>query len=208
MIRVLVGGVCLLVIISVLGGCTSGARVTSDAPIPRPLIDSISVPMGLHISEELSSFVFEDKIHQHGKFTIELGESQQHMFNQIFGALFSELVPVPSLERPPQGIEGIIVPNIVVANISIPQQAVGDFYEVWIRYSIKIVGADGVEIVDWVVPAYGRANRHNFSNPLERPTQALTKARNNAMRDAATQISLDFMRQPAVQDWMSEKEEA
>lgn len=206
--RVLLGIAILTGIAIGLGGCASGARVTSEFRIPKPLIDSVPVVMGLHISPELRQEVYEDKIHQHGKFTIELGESQEHLFTQAFSAVFSELIPVESLNNLPDRVEGVIIPNIVKAEIEIPQQAPGDFYSVWIRYSIRIVDSDGEEIMEWIVPAYGRASRHSFSNPLDRPTQALTKARDNAMRDAATQIAFKFVHEPAISGWLAEKPES
>lgn len=202
-----IGFALLIVSAMALGGCVSGANVTSEIEVPKPLVESVPISVGLHITKHLSEAFHEEKIVQHGKFTIQLGESQQHLFNQVFGALFSEVVPVQSLTEPPSGVAAVIVPRIVDADISIPQQTPGDFYEVWIQYSIRIVNSDGDEIMDWVVPAYGRANRHNFSNPLDRPTQALEKARNNAIRDAATQITFEFIQQPAIRDWLNEIEE-
>ena len=201
-IRALVGFALLLGSAMALGGCVSGAKVTSEMKVPKPIVNSVPIPMGLHISKALSEYDYETKIAQHGKYTIELGESQQHLFEQVFGALFSPLVPVQSLDELPSNIEGTIIPEIIDADISIPQQTPGDFYEVWIQYSIRIVSSDGEEILDWIVPAYGRANRHNFSNPLDRPTQALEKARNNAIRDAATQITFEFKQQPAIRAWL------
>ena len=205
--RASIGFALMVVSAMALGGCVSGANVTSEIKVPKPLVESVPISVGLHISKALSEAFHEEKIVQQGKFTIELGESQQHLFKQVFGALFSEVVPVQSLTEPPSGVAAVIVPRIIDADISIPQQTPGDFYEVWIQYSIRIVNSDGDEIMDWVVPAYGRANRHNFSNPLDRPTQALEKARNNAIRDAATQITFEFIQQPAVRDWLSEIEE-
>lgn len=201
-IHPLVGLALLIVSAVVLGGCVSGAKVTSEMEVPKPIVDSDPIPMGLHISKALSEYEYETKIAQHGKYTIELGESQKHLFEQVFGALFSPLVPVQSLEELPSSIEGTIIPEIIDADISIPQQTPGDFYEVWIQYSIRIVSAEGEEIMDWIVPAYGRANRHNFSNPLDRPTQALEKARNNAIRDAATQITFEFKQQREIRNWL------
>ncbi len=203
-IRASIGIAFLIVSAMTLGGCASGAKVTSEIKVPKPLVDSVPISVGLHITKELGEAFHEEKIVQHGKFTIELGESQKHLFNQVFSALFSEVVPVQSLTEPPPDIAGIIVPRIIDADISIPHQTPGDFYEVWIQYSIRIVGSDGEEITDWIVPAYGRANRHNFSNPLDRPKQALEKARNNAIRDAATQITFEFARQPEIRDWLRE----
>ncbi|MCY3885691.1 MAG: hypothetical protein OXG24_12350 [Gammaproteobacteria bacterium] len=202
--RASLGFLILLAIAVGLGGCASGAKVTKVFRVPKPLIDSVPVVMGLYISPELRGKTYETKIHQHGKFTIELGESQEHLFSQAFSAVFSELILVQSLDSLPEGIEGVIIPSIVKTELEIPQQTPGDFYSVWIRYSIRIVDSDDEEIIDWIVPAYGRANRHDFSNPLDRPTQALTKARDNAMRDAATQIAFSFTREPAVRDWLTE----
>lgn len=207
-IRTLFGFLILIAIAVGLGGCASGANVTKVFRVPKPLIDSVPIVMGLHISPELSTKVYETKIHQHGKFTVELGESQEHLFSQAFSAVFSELIPVQSLDELPEGIEGVIIPQIVKTEIEIPQQTPGDFYSVWIRYSIRIVSSDGDEIIEWIVPAYGRANRHDFSNPLDRPTQALTKARDNAMRDAVTQIAFSFSREPAIRDWLTELTES
>lgn len=202
-IRVSISFALLIVSAIALGGCLSGAKVTSEATVPKPIVNSLPFHVGLHISKELSEAFHEERVVQQGKYRIELGESQQHLFEQVFGALFFEVIPVQSLTEPPSEIEGIIIPEIIDADISIPQQTPGDFYEVWIQYSIRIVNLDGEEITEWIVPAYGRANRHDFSNPLDRAKQALEKARNNAIRDAATQITFEFAQQPEIRDWLN-----
>ncbi len=195
--------VALLMASATLLGCASGASVNSTASIPKPLIAALPVDIGIHYTHGLKHYVYEEPIAEHGTFTIELGQSQEHLFDQVFGTLFTDLSEVESLEEIPSNVSGVLVPGIRDVQIAIPQQNRGNFYEVWIRYSILLLDQDGKEVHVWEMSAYGKANKRNYSNPIDRPSQALTDATNTALRDAAAQISFAFTREPPVQRWLA-----
>ena len=204
-IRCAVCGVGLLAMMAGLQGCVSGANVTSEFIIPKPLIDPVPMTVGLHITQELRDYVHVEDIPEHGKFKIELGTSQDHLFGQVFGSVFDNIVTTESLEDVPEGVSGVIIPEIVEAQLAIPQQLPTDNYEVWIRYSIRIVDSEGQEVHTWRATALGKANKRNYSNPLDRSTQALTDATDRAMRDLATLISFQFTQEPDIKEWIDKE---
>lgn len=187
----------------VMLGCMSGANVNTAISIPEPIIESVPITIGLHISEELSSEVHEETVPNHGIFTIEIGESQEQLFTQVLGAVFEDVVIVESLSEVPDGVSAIAVPNIEAIQIGLPHVTGDDVYEVWIRYSIGLRdAASGNSIHDWQISSYGSANRNNYSNPLDRASKALRDATKGAIRDAAAIISFSYVRQQAVYDWI------
>ena len=185
-----------------LSGCISGANVKSAITIPKPLIDPVPVTVGLYISQELKDEVYEEVIRDYGRFKIDLGKSQEHLFTQVFGAVFANVVVLESLDEIPEGVKGIIVPRIVKPEMATPYQTGDDAYEVRIRYGIELRATNGNVLHDWNVAAYGSANRQNYSNPLDRATKALKDATKFAMRDAAAKISFYFVREQPVVDWL------
>ena len=196
-------GAAFSAILFFMSGCASGANVYVSSSVPKPLIDSLPATVGIHFSDDLKEFVFEEKIANHGIFRIELGESQEQLFERIFGAMFNEVTKVDSPDATPSGVDAIIVPRINEVQIAIPQQTRGDFYEVWISYSIKLNKLDGTTIHDWRIAAYGKANSKNYKNPLDRPNVALADATDNAIRDAAAIISFYFAQERPVRNWIS-----
>ena len=184
-------------------GCVSGANVNKAIAIPKPLIESVPVTVGLHISDNLASTVHQESVPGHGTYTIEIGESQEHLFSQVFGAVFDDVVVVESLNDIPDGISAIIVPEIELTQIRLPHLSGDDVYEVWISYAISLLDAEtGKSIHDWTVQGYGSANRNNYGNPLDRASKALRDATKGAFRDAAAFISFRYVRQQAVYDWI------
>ena len=184
-------------------GCVSGANVNKAISIPKPVIESVPVTIGLHISEDLRNHVHQETVPGHGTYTIEIGVSQEHLFTQVLGAVFDEVVVLDSLGEIPDDVSAIVVPKIETTQISLPHLTGDDVYEVWIKYSINLRDAEsGESIHNWTISSYGNANRHNYGNPLDRASKALRDATAGAIRDTAAIISFAYVQQQAVQDWI------
>ncbi len=186
--NVIVLGVSLVILL----GCARGANVTTSVRIPPPLVDPYPMTVGINFPSELTDYVYDERIGSHGKFVIEIGQNQRHVLFQVYSGLFEDLIEVESLDTIPEEVAGVLVPSIADVQITIPHQTRGDFYEVWIRYSIELLDSTGSALHKWNFAAYGKSNKRDYPNPMERANLALTDASESALRDAATVMVLDF----------------
>lgn len=191
-----------------LAGCKSGAAVTVDISVPRPLVEPIGATMGVYFDDTLSSYVHEEELADHGTYSIDIGASQAPVFAQVFEAMFERVVAVAA---PADGeavapasatvLDGIVAPHIEEVQFAIPDQTGGEFYEVWIRYQMRLLAADGTPVAAWPLIGYGKANKANYG-AIEQKAAALNEATIWALRDAAALLSFQFREQAEVQDWL------
>ena len=206
-------------------GCQSGASVTVDISVPRPLVQPLSVDMGVYFDETLKNYVHEEELEDYGSYRIDIGASQVPVFAQVFDAMFDRVVPVTEESSADPGgedasatpstpatasfrpvaatpVDGILAPSIDEVQFAIPDQTGGEFYEVWIRYNLKLLGADGTLLGEWPVIGYGKANQRNFG-AMDQKEIALNEATIWALRDAAAWLSFQFPDQAEVQTWLT-----
>ena len=82
-----------------LVGCSSGASVTVNTSIPRPLVDSMPVEVGVYYDTTLAGYVHEEDLEYLGEYRIDLGTSQIPVFERVFDAMFDRVVPVADRVR-------------------------------------------------------------------------------------------------------------
>ncbi len=214
-------------------GCQSGASVTVDISVPRPLVQPLNVDMGVYFDDQLKNYVHEEELEDYGDYRIDIGASQVPVFAQVFDAMFDRVVPVTQettaaereedglasepdeaasgvvMFRPVDGprisVDGILAPSIDEVQFAIPDQTGGEFYEVWIRYNLKLLGADGALLGEWPVIGYGKANQRNYG-AIDQKEIALNEATIWALRDAAAWLSFQFPDQAEVQTWLTSLE--
>lgn len=213
-------------------GCQSGASVTVDISVPRPLVQPLDVDMGVYFDDQLKNYVHEEELEDYGDYRIDIGASQVPVFAQVFDAMFDRVVPVTEETttageegsageadeaaaaaivrfRPVDGpripVDGILAPSIDEVQFAIPDQTGGEFYEVWIRYNLKLLGADGALLGEWPVIGYGKANQRNYG-AIDQKEIALNEATIWALRDAAAWLSFQFPDQTEVQTWLTSLE--
>ena len=189
-----------------LAGCKSGAAVTVDISVPRPLVEPIAATMGVYFDDTLKSYVHEEELADHGTYSIDIGASQAPVFAQVLEAMFETVfaVPDPAAEDSPSALaalDGIVAPHIEEVQFAIPDQTGGEFYEVWIRYRMRLLAADGSPLAEWPLIGYGKANKANYG-AIEQKAAALNEATIWALRDAAALLSFQFREETAVQDWL------
>ena len=210
------------------GGCQSGASVTVDISVPRPLVDPLAVRMGVYFDDTLKGYVHEEELEDYGIYRIDIGASQAPVFTQVFDAMFERaiaVVPAASAEatepaaesttpvqfRPlddgQPAVDGILAPSIDEVQFAIPDQTGGEFYEVWIRYRLRLYGADGTVLGDWPVIGYGKANQRNYGS-IDQNETGLNEATIWALRDAAAWLSFQFRDESEVQSWLASLEGA
>ena len=205
----------LLALCALCAGCKGGASVTVDISVPRPLVEPINATMGVYFDESLQSYVHQEALADHGDYSIDIGASQVPVFAQVFEAMFRAVVKVvaaPTEEEStlqvasgggsPPTLDGILAPHIEEVQFAIPDQTGGEFYEVWIRYQIRLLAADGTPLAEWPLIGYGKANKANYGT-MDRRAAALNEATIWALRDAAALLSFQFRDQAEVQDWLA-----
>ena len=212
-------------VLATVTGCQSGASVTVDISVPRPLVQPLDVNMGVYFDETLKNYVHEEELEDYGDYRIDIGASQVPVFAQVFDAMFDRVIPMTQGSTPsPAGedaaatpptrttdsfhpvdgppVDGILAPSIDEVQFAIPDQTGGEFYEVWIRYNLKLLGADGVLLGEWPVIGYGKANQRNYG-AIDQKEVALNEATIWALRDAAAWLSFQFPDQAEVQTWLT-----
>ena len=206
----------LLALCALCVGCKGGASVTVDISVPRPLVEPIDATMGVYFDDSLQSYVHQEALADHGDYSIDIGASQVPVFAQVFEAMFRSVVKVvaaPTEDEPslvarggaggsPPTLDGILAPHIEEVQFAIPDQTGGEFYEVWIRYQIRLLAADGTPLAEWPLIGYGKANKANYGT-MDRRAAALNEATIWALRDAAALLSFQFRDQAEVQDWLA-----
>ena len=179
-------------VLFILWGCAGGAHVIPEVKIPDPLVESFPKTVGIVYPPELTEYVFD--------------ENQKQVFENSLGAIFDEMVTLDSLEDKSKPVEGIFKPKIAGMIVTVPRETGKDHFEVWIRYELELFRPNGELIHKFRIPAYGKVNRRDFGNVMERSSQALQQATENALRDASTRIIIYFhprLRPPAVHDWIN-----
>lgn len=195
--------VCTLVALLPLAAC-QGAQVsvpTETNEFPVPLLEPLPLTIGLVLDEQLTGYVHEESLPGNGDWRIDIGPAQPAMFNNLFAGMFDafELVPSSTAEDQRAGLQAIIQPSIEEVQFSIPSQTRTDYFEVWIRYQIKLYD-EGELLAEWPIAAYGKANVQNYG--LSSTSPALQAAAFAACRDAMAYFAVQFQRIPAVQAWI------
>ncbi len=186
-----------------IGGCT-GANVQMQGEIPTPLVNRLPLRVGLYLEPALVQYVFEEKIQDHGDWRVEVGPMQAKLFRQIASAMFLEAVPVDSVAAGPN-LDAVLAPSIVEFQISIPSQTRSEFYEVWIKYMMRLYDTHGALIAEWPLTAYGKANREDFGFMESSDSPAIRQATMTALRDAGAFLALRFSTVPEVRAWLNSR---
>ena len=197
-----------------LGGC-GGANVLVETTVPTPLVQPLPLTMGVHFDASLTDYVHEEELERHGKFRIELGSTQVPVFERVFDAMFQDVTRLggkalenenaapflDALRTSGANVDAVLAPTIEEMQFAIPAQTKGDFYEVWIKYRMKLFATDGTLIADWDLLGYGKANSDNYGS-VGTQDDALGDATIWALRDAAAFLSFYFPTVDGVREWL------
>jgi hypothetical protein len=114
--------------------------------------------------------------------------------------MFDEVVFVDTIEEvQATGADAIFAPAIEEFQLALPAKTKLDVYEVWIKYNMRLLTAEGDYIADWVLTSYGKTPAETF-----RSTEAaINDAAIVALRDLASSFSLGFGQVPEVRTWLS-----
>lgn len=182
----------LLVIVFVLPGCSQQVVLEQDFPIP--VMRTIQQPLTLYIPPELRSYTHSEKPEKGAQWTIFFGESNARLFESVLRGMFEPLTVVYSLDDAADDAT-LIRPVMHDYQFSTPGMSKGDYYEVWIKYSLQMLQPKNKQLLDWHFTAYGREESSGNS-----ASSAMQEASRRAMRDAAAAIVLGFTKQAKVRE--------
>lgn len=180
----------------VITGCSSQVAL-KDPALPDPLLNQLPLKVAVRYSPEMSRYVHEEEVLGRQKWTINLGAANKLAFRHLFESMFSEVVEVDAdTDVETVGADALIEASIEAFEFALPAQSRSDAYTIWIRYRLRIFDAEGTEISNWPIAAYGKAGSEGMFSADE----ALARAAVLAMRDAAAMIGLRFARETGLGD--------
>lgn len=183
----------------ILSGCT-GASVKVPTNFPVPVVQPVPLHVGLVLDDELTGYEHVEDLEKNGEWKITIGPAQEPMFENLFQGLFADHSRVNDHVQQPPNLHGVLRPSIEQVQFSTPTQTRSDYFEVWIRYQIKLYD-QGELIAEWPITAYGKANVRNYGMASTNP--ALQAAALNACRDAMAFFSVQFRKTKEVQAWLN-----
>jgi hypothetical protein len=186
-----------------LAACTSAVVIESD--FPTPLVETLPVSIGLYYDPELRDFIHAEALPRSSTWVIDLGDANLAMLDPLYETMFRttrEVSGVPPSPVESAGVDGVLSSTMNEYQFDVPRTTRDEFVEVWLQYRLRLLDANGNLVIDWDVEGYGKAEIDG------KREDAVRRASITAMREAGARISTQFIKQPAVSDWLKEIEDA
>ena len=183
-----------------LSGC-GASNVVIEGSFPTPNINKIPVAVAVYYDDALREFSYlEYSETRQEEFNIESGQSHIELFNAVLPAMFDRVIVVDNLEDArAEGVDAVFAPVIEEFQLALPAKTKLDVYEVWIKYNMRLLTAEGDYIADWILTSYGKTPTETFRSVAD----GINEAAVVALRDLASSFSLSFGQVPEVRDWLS-----
>ena len=183
-----------------LTGC-GVSNVVIEGSFPTPNINKLPLNVAVYFDPALTEFAYIEYSETGSEeYNIASGQSHIELFSTVLPAMFDKVVVVSSIEEAEAlGVDAIFAPIIEEFQLALPAKTKLDVYEIWIKYNMRLMTADGDYIADWVLTSYGK--RPNES--LRSAEAAINAAAIVALRDLASSFSLSFSQVPEVKDWLN-----
>lgn len=172
-----------------------------EGSFPSPTINKLPLTMGVYYDQALLEFAYiEYSETGQEEYNIESGGSHVQLFEAILPAMFDRVVVLDSMdEAGSTGVDAVFAPAIEEFQLALPEKTKLDVYEVWIKYNMRLVSAEGDYIADWVLTSYGKTPQTTFRSA----ENGINEAAVVALRDLASSFSLSFTQVPEVRDWLN-----
>ena len=193
-------GMAVLLVALSLSGC-GVSNVVIEGSFPTPNINKIPVAVAVYYDDALREFSYlEYSETGQEEFNIESGRSHMELFNAVLPAMFDRVIVVDNLEDArAEGVDAVFAPAIEEFQLALPAKTKLDVYEVWIKYNMRLLTAEGDYIADWILTSYGKTPTETFRSAAD----GINEAAVVALRDLASSFSLSFGQVPEVRDWLS-----
>lgn len=178
-------------------------NVVIEGNFPTPNVSQLPVTVAVYYDDALRNFSYiEYSETGQEEYNIESGISHIELFNAVLPAMFSNVIVVDNLdEARERGVDAVFAPAIEEFQLALPAKTKLDVYEVWIKYNMRLLSAEGDYIADWVLTSYGKTPTATFRSV----EAAINDAAVVALRDLASSFSLSFSQVPEVRDWLSNR---
>ena len=193
-------GMAVLLVALSLSGC-GVSNVVIEGSLPTPNINKIPVTVAVYYDDAIRGFSYlEYSETGQEEFNIESGQSHMELFNAVLPAMFDRVIVVDNLEDArAEGVDAVFAPAIEEFQLALPAKTKLDVYEVWIKYNMRLLTAEGDYIADWILTSYGKTPTETFRSVAD----GINEAAVVALRDLASSFSLSFGQVPEVRDWLS-----
>ena len=193
-------GMAVLLVALALSGC-GVSNVVIEGSFPTPNINKIPVTVAVYYDDAIRGFSYlEYSETGQEEFNIESGQSHMELFNAVLPAMFDRVIVVDNLEDArAEGVDAVFAPAIEEFQLALPAKTKLDVYEVWIKYNMRLLTAEGDYIADWILTSYGKTPTETFRSAAD----GINEAAVVALRDLASSFSLSFGQVPEVRDWLS-----
>ncbi|NQV69252.1 MAG: hypothetical protein HQ498_04420 [Pseudohongiella sp.] len=191
--------VLLLFAVLLLTGC-GVSRVVIEGSFPTPNVSKLPLTIAVYYDPALRDYAYiEYSETGREEFNIESGESHIQLFNAMLPAMFDKVVIIESMEEAKiRGVDAIFAPAIEEFQLALPAKTKLDVFEIWIKYNMRLLTAEGDYIADWVITSYGKTPQESMRSA----EAAINAAAVVALRDLASSFSLSFSQVPEVRDWL------
>ena len=177
------------------------SNVVIEGSFPTPNISKLPLNVAVYYDPALTEFAYiEYSETGTEEYNIASGQSHIELFSTVLPAMFDSVVVVDSIEEAATlGVDAIFAPIIEEFQLALPAKTKLDVYEIWIKYNMRLMTADGDYIADWVLTSYGKTPTES----LRSTEAAINAAAIVALRDLASSFSLSFSQVPEVKDWLN-----
>lgn len=176
-------------------------NVVIEGSFPTPNINKLPLSVAVYYDPALTEFAYiEYSETGNEEYNIASGQSHVELFNAVLPAMFDDVIQVDSIEAAEaQGVDAVFAPLIEEFQLALPAKTKLDVYEIWIKYNMRLMTADGDYIADWVLTSYGKTPTESMRSV----ESAINEAAIVALRDLASSFSLSFAEVPEVKDWLN-----
>ena len=195
--------ICCAMLLAGVGCSTNTLNI--DESVPRPLVASQPVGVGVHYSDAFRNYRFEEGLAKDRRsWLIDLGPAHVQLFDRLLQAMFAKVVAVknPGKGSGKQAVRVVIQPSIDEVSLDTPWDSETDFYDVTIHYSLTFFSPAGQLMTRWSFFGHGRARSAFFSD--DEPVQKAVLA---AMRDAAALLAVELGDRPEVNGTLQANQE-
>jgi len=195
--------ICAIVLPALLLSACGANSVVISGSFPAPNIGKLPISLAAVFDGNLQDFAYTEYSETgQEEYYIQSGQSHIQLFNAILPAMFDRVVFVNSLEDASvAGVDAIFVPNIEEFQLALPAKTRLDVYEVWIKYNMRLLTAEGDYLADWVLTSYGKTPTETFVTT----ETAINDAAIVALRDLASTFALSFAQVPEISDWLANR---
>ncbi len=190
-----------LLLTMTLLACSQSVTMKVAPDIPAPRVEQLPLTMGIYYDDTFRHYAYKEDSAERPDWTINSGESQVLLFEQIFSSMFARTEQVAG-HAANSGVDGILYPEVIEMQFALPAETKTDFYEYWVKYKIALYDNQGNFVADWPVTGYGKSS----TEFLKSRDKGLNAAINQALRDVGAKLAIDFTRVSGVAKWLADRQ--